>query len=100
MLSYGSTAPLAALPENPNVLGAGWEARPAGRVRLYGGDGDAEDNFLKELLIAGTLLERKVRYMNDMLVIVIVEFSCQGRGVTLGTNINSTTHRTLLYGYY
>jgi len=37
----------------------GWEERPAGRARLRGGEGDAEDNLLKEYTIAVSLLERR-----------------------------------------
>jgi len=33
--------------------------RPAGRARLHGGAGDAEDNLLKEFMIAVSLLERR-----------------------------------------
>ena len=59
LLSYGATAPLAAFPVDyfQPALAAGWDERPAGRARLKGEDGDAEDNLLKELLIATTLLD-------------------------------------------
>ena len=60
ILSYGATAPLAALPEGqlPALLAQGWEQRPMGRDRLNGLDSDAEDNVLKEWMIAAALLER------------------------------------------
>ena len=58
LLSYGSTAPLAALPPDPeSALAAGWDERPAGRPRLRGEADDPEDNVLKEFLIAVALLE-------------------------------------------
>ena len=57
LLSHGSTAPLAQLPEGKES--EGWDSMPAGRVRLQGSEADPEDNFLKELLIGGFLLERK-----------------------------------------
>jgi YD repeat-containing protein len=64
LLSYGATAPLASLPSDESsraqVLAAGWEERPVGRERLRGDETDAEDNVLKEILIASTLLERQV----------------------------------------
>ena len=61
LLSYGSTAPLASLPEDKKrkALEDGWELKPVGRNRLEGTEADAEDNVLKELLIAGILLERR-----------------------------------------
>ena len=58
LLSYGSTAPLADL--SPDCAAAGWDERPAGRRRLRGSEDDAEDNVLKEFLIASALLERRV----------------------------------------
>ena len=60
ILSYGATAPLAALPEGrlPALLAQGWEQRPLGRDRLNGLASDAEDNVLKEWMIAAALLER------------------------------------------
>ncbi len=60
LLSYGSTAPLAALPKDTGSAAAnGWESRPVGRKRLEGNEFDPEDNFLKELLIALALLDLK-----------------------------------------
>jgi serine/threonine protein kinase len=56
LLSYGSTAPLAAL--GPTSA-PGCEEFPVGRRRLVGGAADAEDNVLKELLIARALLDRR-----------------------------------------
>ena len=62
LLSYGSTAPLAALPDNANQraskIAEGWEENPVGRRRLEGKDTDPEDNVLKEFLLASALLER------------------------------------------
>jgi hypothetical protein len=60
LLSYGFTAPLAALPEEQfiNALERGWEEAPLGRTRLAGAESDPEDNCLKELLIAIALLEQ------------------------------------------
>ena len=56
IFSYGSTAPLAALPAEEEILKSmiaiGWEEKPVGRKRLRGLDSDEEDNFLKELIIA------------------------------------------------
>jgi hypothetical protein len=56
LLSYGSTAPLAALPDDPDAraaaLARGWDERPVGRQRLTGSDEDAGDNVLKEWLVA------------------------------------------------
>jgi serine/threonine protein kinase len=62
LMSYGSTAPLAELPEErlSQLLALGWEANPVGRKRLFGKDSDDEDNILKEWLIAVSLLERRV----------------------------------------
>jgi hypothetical protein len=60
LLSYGATAPMAQLPagtRDEKVL-AGWEERPCGRARLEGAETDAEDNVLKEFLIARVLSER------------------------------------------
>mmetsp|Transcript_36696 Transcript_36696/g.96836 ORF Transcript_36696/g.96836 Transcript_36696/m.96836 type:complete len:562 (+) Transcript_36696:5975-7660(+) len=59
LLSYGSTAPLAAISPDARekVLAAGWEERPAGRARLQGTKQDLEDNLLKEFMIAAALLE-------------------------------------------
>ena len=57
LLSYGSTAPLAALPEDK--ASDVWEQNPVGRVRLAGMDCDWEDNFLKELMIASALLKER-----------------------------------------
>jgi hypothetical protein len=63
LLSYGATAPLAALPDDPaalsEALAAGWDERPVGRQRLRGGMDDPEDNVLKEHLIAVSLLQRR-----------------------------------------
>ena len=61
LLSYGSTAPLAAIqPERlADAVAQGWEERPVGRRRLRGEEDDPEDNVLKELLIAETLLDRR-----------------------------------------
>ena len=60
LLSYGSTAPLAQISESKlqESIAKGWDARPVGRERLQGLESDPEDNVLKELLIATTLLER------------------------------------------
>jgi serine/threonine protein kinase len=60
LLSYGATAPMARLPEETHLakVHAGWEERPCGRARLEGAATDAEDNVLKEFLIAGVLKER------------------------------------------
>ena len=54
----GATAPLAPFPEDTEkeAIASGWEERPVGRMRLRGEESDAEDNMLKELLIAVTLL--------------------------------------------
>ena len=54
LLSYGSTAPLAALPEDQYAtrVAEGWGERPLGRLRLQGRESDWEDNVLKEFLIA------------------------------------------------
>ena len=63
LLSYGSTAPLAALreveAETNDASYEGWEERPVGRTRLKGEESDMEDNVLKEFLIAGVLLKRQ-----------------------------------------
>ena len=60
LLSYGSTAPLAALQDdNGTAIARGWDLRPVGRKRLQGNETDAEDNFLKELMIATALLDLK-----------------------------------------
>ena len=61
LLSYGFTAPLAALPEERLAQAAaqGWEAAPLGRRRLAGAETDPEDNCLKELLIANFLLRQR-----------------------------------------
>jgi hypothetical protein len=61
VLSYGSTAPLADIPEQSldAVVAAGWDERPAGRRRLEGRETDAEDNVLKEFVIAVSLLDRR-----------------------------------------
>ena len=60
LLSYGSTAPLAALSEHSlaDAVAKGWEEMPLGRRRLQGIESDWEDNVLKEILIAGALLEK------------------------------------------
>ena len=60
LLSYGATAPLAMSPQDNlhQAVSAGWDERPAGRARLCGSDSDAEDNMLKEFLIAVTLLRQ------------------------------------------
>ena len=48
ILSYGSTAPLAALSTNFSSAAAnGWSAEPLGRQRLTGGETDPEDGVLK-----------------------------------------------------
>ena len=62
LLSYGATAPLAAIPQSgmQQAVDAGWEVRPVGRARLCGNDSDPEDNVLKEFLIAATLLHQVV----------------------------------------
>jgi hypothetical protein len=61
ILSYGSTAPLAAFPpsEDAALTARGWDAQPMGRVRLRGDATDEEDNLLKEWLITATLIERR-----------------------------------------
>eukprot|EP00292_Cryptomonas_paramecium_P002692 CAMPEP_0113672058 /NCGR_PEP_ID=MMETSP0038_2-20120614/6048_1 /TAXON_ID=2898 /ORGANISM="Cryptomonas paramecium" /LENGTH=2653 /DNA_ID=CAMNT_0000588277 /DNA_START=49 /DNA_END=8007 /DNA_ORIENTATION=+ /assembly_acc=CAM_ASM_000170 len=60
LLSYGSTAPLAEL--FPDENNAGWEEEPLGRRRLTGSPEDPEDNFYKEVLMSGALLDRtKIR---------------------------------------
>ena len=63
LLSYGSTAPLAALPESQrehdDLIQSGGEERPVGRSRLQGLESDSEDNVLKEFLIARILLQRR-----------------------------------------
>ena len=58
LLSFGSTAPLAALSAQgmSNAIADGWGATPVNRKRLTGAESDVEDNFLKELLIAAALL--------------------------------------------
>ena len=60
LLSYGSTAPLASLPgeRRAKAIAEGWDAAPVGRQRLIGAETDAEDNVLKEFLIAAALLEQ------------------------------------------
>jgi hypothetical protein len=60
LISYGFTAPLAALPEErlAQAIAQGWEATPVGRMRLSGAVSDSEDNCLKELLIANFLLKQ------------------------------------------
>ncbi len=59
LLSYGFTAPLAALHEEQlaDAVVRGWEAAPLGRKRLAGVESDPEDNCLKELVIATALLK-------------------------------------------
>mmetsp|Transcript_36391 Transcript_36391/g.95685 ORF Transcript_36391/g.95685 Transcript_36391/m.95685 type:complete len:493 (+) Transcript_36391:3-1481(+) len=61
LLSYGATAPLADIPADrkDKAIASGWEERPAGRARLRGETGDAEDNLLKEFTIAVSLLEKR-----------------------------------------
>lgn len=61
LLSYGSTAPLAELPQSnyEALLAAGWDEKPVGRKRLCGDNTDQDDNVLKELLIAVSLLHRR-----------------------------------------
>lgn len=61
ILSYGSTAPLAAFPpgEEAALIDRGWEELPVGRARLRGDATDEEDNLLKEWLITTTLLQRR-----------------------------------------
>ena len=61
LLSYGSTAPLADIPNDrlASAVDAGWNERPVGRQRLRGEEGDCEDNVLKELLIADCLADRR-----------------------------------------
>jgi hypothetical protein len=60
LLSYGATAPLAAIAQSSlqQTLSLGWDERPAGRARLCGSASDAEDNLLKEYIIAATLLQQ------------------------------------------
>jgi hypothetical protein len=60
LLSFGFTAPLAAIPEEDLVqkIAKGWDEKPLGRQRLLGSEADPEDNCLKELLIAAALLEQ------------------------------------------
>ena len=67
LLSYGATAPLAAIPEETLQLtvAQGWDEAPVGRRRLNGQNADWEDNFLKELMIATTLLERRATADRD-----------------------------------
>ena len=62
LLSYGFTAPLAALPEEQLVksVEVGWEAEPLRRKRLAGLESDPEDNCLKELVIASSLLKQSM----------------------------------------
>ena len=61
LLSYGFTAPLSTLQgeKYDQLVAQGWELTPLGRQRLTGAHSDLEDNCLKELLIAGALLESK-----------------------------------------
>ena len=61
ILSYGSTAPLAEISCDrlADAIAAGWDERPLGRKRLQGDDTDAEDNVLKEFIIAVALLEQR-----------------------------------------
>jgi hypothetical protein len=60
ILSYGATAPLAALQKenSTGLVAAGWDEAPLGLERLVGSDDDREDKVLQEMLIAGSLLER------------------------------------------
>ena len=60
LLSYGATAPLATIGSDsfPSAIRNGWEERPVGRQRLCGDISDKEDNVLKELLIAASLLSQ------------------------------------------
>ena len=59
LLSHGFTAPLAVFKDERSALAKGWEAAPVGRKRLEGAETDPEDNCLKELLIAVSLLEQR-----------------------------------------
>ena len=70
LLSYGFTAPLAALPRDRLVqlLRDGWEEKPIGRRRLEGNESDEEDNVLKEVLIATTLLDHSVKQVDCAVV--------------------------------
>jgi serine/threonine protein kinase len=60
ILSYGATAPLAqfAAEDRTQLITMGWEEAPLGLDRLEGSEQDREDALLKEMLIAGALLER------------------------------------------
>ena len=44
VLSYGATAPLASMPQDPIVA---WAAEPLGLARLEGEESDREDSVLK-----------------------------------------------------
>ena len=44
VLSYGATAPLASMPQDPIVA---WAAEPLGLARLQGKESDREDSVLK-----------------------------------------------------
>ena len=61
LLSCGFTAPLSAVPtdskEHQVVLARDWEEEPMGQVLLRENESDAEDNVLKELLVATVLLD-------------------------------------------
>ena len=59
LLSFGATAPMASLPEKETstLLAKGWDIYPLGKRRLQGLESDSEDNVLKELLIAGILMD-------------------------------------------
>jgi hypothetical protein len=69
ILSYGATAPLASCAEgtSPNIA-MGWEEAPLGLTRLDGAEHDREDALLKEMLIAGALLERSSESVTPVLL--------------------------------
>jgi serine/threonine protein kinase len=60
ILSYGATAPLAHFTEGTCAqhIAMGWEEAPLGLSRLGRAEQDREDALLKEMLVAGVLLER------------------------------------------
>ena len=64
ILSYGATAPLAALPEKASSqrIALCWDEAPLGLARLGGTENDREDTLLQEILIAGILLERSTAH--------------------------------------
>ena len=47
LLSYGSTAPLAAIPQDDAFIERGWATEPLGIQRLKGDESDHEDGVLK-----------------------------------------------------